>query len=148
MKKRRKAREAILQILYQKDITGDTSLEISEEYWKELQNIQDVMEFANGLVKGTLENMDKIDSLIEKSSDNWVVSRMGVVDRNILRMAFYEMVADNGIPEKVTLDEAIEIAKKYGTEDSSKFINGVLDKIRKEVATNPDLFKAIVKNLK
>jgi N utilization substance protein B len=134
MKKRRKAREAVLQILYQKDMTGDKSPQIPDEYWRENPCPPDIMEFANALVKGTLENKQKIDSLIENNSENWLLSRMGVIDRNILRMAVYEMISGFDIPVKVTINEAIEIAKKFGTEDSSKFVNGVLDQINKALA--------------
>lgn len=137
MKKRRMAREVVLQILYQKDITGDTSPKIPDECWEEIRGMQDAMAFADSLVKGTLNNLAKIDPLIEKNSDNWLIGRMGVIDRNVLRMSVYEMATDNDIPTKVTLDEAIEITKKYGTEDSSKFINGVLDKIKKEIESDP-----------
>lgn len=139
MKKRRKAREAVLQILYQKDITDDKSPQAPEEFWIENPCLPDVMEFANLLVKGTLENLPKVDSLIENSSENWILSRMGVIDRNILRMAVYEMISGLDIPVKVILNEAIEIAKRFGTEDSPKFINGVLDQVRKTLGKNFDL---------
>ncbi|MBI5184248.1 MAG: transcription antitermination factor NusB [Nitrospinae bacterium] len=141
MKKRRKAREAVLQILYQKDITDDKSPQVPEEFWMENPCLPDITEFAGLLVKGTMENLQKIDSLIENSSENWVLSRMGVIDRNILRMAVYEMISGLGIPVKVVLNEAIEIAKKFGTEDSSKFINGVLDHVRKNLEKNPGLIE-------
>ena len=133
MKKRRKAREAALQILYQKDMTGDWTPHIPEEYWEENPCDAEIMEFTAQLVQGTVKDLKKIDSLIEKSSENWLVSRMGVVDRNILRMAVHEMTAGYGVPVKVTLDEAIEISKRFGMEDSSKFINGVLNKIKEDM---------------
>lgn len=141
MKKRRKAREAVLQILYQKDITDDKSTQVPDEFWMENPCPQDITEFASLLVKGTMENLQKIDSLIENSSENWILSRMGVIDRNILRMAVCEMISGLGIPVKVILNEAIEVAKKFGTEDSSKFINGVLDQVRKTLEKNPALIE-------
>jgi len=137
MLKRRKAREAALQILYQKDITGDRTPGIQEEHWKENPCGKDIVAFASQLVKGTLENLARVDSLIEQSSEHWIISRMGVIDRNVLRLAVYEMISDLGIPVKATLNEAIEIARKYGTEDSPKFINGVLDRIRKDLNPEP-----------
>lgn len=133
MKNRRKSREAALQILYQKDVMADRSTQIPEAFWTSNPCDQDAMEFAVSLVKGTIENLERLDSMIEKTSDNWIINRMGVVDRNILRMAVFEMTSDYDIPLKVTLDEAIEIAKKYGTGESSKFVNGVLDKIKNEI---------------
>ncbi len=140
MRKRRKAREAVLQILYQKDMTDDQSSQVPKEFWEQNPCDEEVMEFANMLVKGTLEQIEEIDSIIEKSSDHWIVSRMGVVDRNILRLAVHEMTSGYDIPMKVTLDEAIDISKKFGTNESSKFINGVLDKIKKDIESNPELF--------
>ena len=82
------------------------------------------------LIKGVLDNKSRIDKLIEQFSSNWKISRMGCVDRNILRIAVFEMLRCQDIPAKVSINEAIEIGKKFGTEDSGAFINGILDSIR------------------
>lgn len=89
--------------------------------------------FVERLVRGTMSNSKAIDELISKWSQNWRISRMGRVDRNILRLATYELAFEPEIPSKVTLNEAIEIAKRYGTEESGKFVNGILDRLAQEL---------------
>lgn len=100
-------------------------------FWElqESELSEDTREFCEDLVKGTFEHSDEIDRLIEETSSNWRLDRMPVVDRNILRMAVYEFLYRDDIPLTVTINEAIELGKKFGTEDSGAFINGVLDKI-------------------
>jgi transcription antitermination protein NusB len=124
---RRQGRECALQILYQFDITGKSySIPIDRN---QLDYPADVKAFANELVDGTLENLGEIDSVISEFSENWDISRMSYIDRNILRLAVYEIRFRQDIPYKVSINEAIELGKKYGSDQSGKFINGVLDKI-------------------
>jgi transcription antitermination protein NusB len=133
MGRRRKAREVSLQFLYQLDLQGDHDpAPHTREFWARHPVDDDTRAFADGLVRGTKENQDKADQLIRQYSEHWELDRMAVVDRNILRMAVYELLAGN-VPAKVAINEAIEIAKKFGTQESSRFINGVLDRIRKEL---------------
>ena len=124
---RRKGREFALQTLYQLDITGKTGDAAADLH--ELKYPADVKSFAVELVEGTLENLGAIDGIITEFSENWDLSRMSFVDRNILRLAVYEIRFRQDIPFKVSINEAIELGKKYGSDQSGKFINGVLDKI-------------------
>lgn len=129
--KRRRAREYALQILFQLDIIKTTFDEnLFKNFWEESKGEEDVKEFACALIKGTLEHLEEIDKAIEQVAEHWSLERMSVVDRNILRLATYELLHRNDIPPSVTINEAVEIAKKYGTEESSAFINGILDKIK------------------
>jgi transcription antitermination protein NusB len=129
---RRKARELALQMLYQHDVSGnapDTIISTFEDLQKSKPNTRD---FAIRVFKGTVENIDKIDEMIQQQADNWRLSRMAVVDRNIIRMSVYEFLHEDDTPKLVIIDEAIEIAKKFGTQKSSQFINGILDGILKK----------------
>ena len=94
-------------------------------------------EFAERIVLGVLEHGREIDQLIERFSENWRLDRMNLVDRNILRMAIFELIYCNEIPPKVTLNEAIDLGKRYGSEDSGSFINGILDRIQREAIQKP-----------
>ncbi|MBU0634677.1 MAG: transcription antitermination factor NusB [Candidatus Omnitrophica bacterium] len=131
MRKRTKARECALQILYGFDIRKTDIQETLADYWKDRLEKKEVMEFAKVLVGGVLENKQKIDSFIVKYTENWRIERMAVIDRNIIRMAAYELLFMKDIPPKVSINEAVELAKKYGDEESGRFVNGVLDKINK-----------------
>lgn len=128
---RRKAREYALQILYQYDISHD-STRLLDGFWASKDVPENIKEFTNKIVEGVIKNLYLIDSKINQSAMNWSIDRMAVVDRNILRMATFELLFINDIPVKVTINEAIEIAKRYGGEDSSSFINGILDRILRE----------------
>ncbi len=138
MGKRRKARELTLQFLYQYDSLKETSpeeLDLEEQielYWSTNVHSQDdqIKEFANTLIKGSCENMAGIDRIIARYSQNWRLTRMSKIDRNILRMAVYELAYLRNIPPPVTINEAVELAKKYGTDESGSFINGILDRVR------------------
>lgn len=132
MRKRTKARECALQILYTVDICKDeSSAEIMEKYWLEHQEDLPVKEFSHELVKGTLDKIEGIDTLITQYTDNWRIERMAVIDRNIIRMATYELLYATDIPGKVSINEAVDLAKKFGDDESGRFVNGVLDKINK-----------------
>ena len=128
--KRRKAREHALQILFQLDIRKDKpSAIILKRFWAEYQPDDEVRAFAEEIVKGTYKHLAEIDKLIHQCAKNWSLERMAAVDRNVLRMAVYEILYRMDIPTSVTINEAIEIAKKYGTEDSGSFVNGILDSV-------------------
>jgi N utilization substance protein B len=131
--KRRKAREYALQILFQMDFTEkDIDRRDFEEFWSDKSERKDVKEFTEGLVRGTLDNIEEIDGMIERVAENWLLKRMAAVDRNILRFAVYEILYRKDIPSAVTINEAIEIAKKYSSTEAAPFLNGVLDKLAKE----------------
>ena len=128
---RRKARELALQMLYQHDLSGnatDTIIGTFEDLQKSKANTR---EFAVRIFRGTLDHLAQIDEMIVAQADNWRLERMAVVDRNIIRMSVYEFLHENDTPKLVIIDEAIEIAKKFGTQKSSQFINGILDGILK-----------------
>lgn len=131
MGSRRKARELALQMLYQKDLSGNDAeavIRTFEDLDKAKPNIR---EFAIRVFNGTLRELEKIDGMIVEQAENWRIERMAVVDRNIIRMSIYEFMHENDTPKLVIIDEAIEIAKKFGTQKSSQFINGILDGILK-----------------
>lgn len=128
---RRKARELALQMLFQHDLSGnapDTIVTTFEDLQKSKPNTR---EFAVKIFRGTVDNLTSIDDMIQQQADNWRLSRMAVVDRNIIRMSVYEFLHETDTPKLVIIDEAIEIAKKFGTQKSSQFINGILDGILK-----------------
>ena len=132
MGNRRKARELALQVLYQLECSGQKLKEILSHYWEENPVPDEVRQFSEKLLEGTLRNLKELDMLIESVSTNWKLSRMASVDRNLLRQAAFELVYLEDIPSSVTINEAVEIAKKFGTEESASFINGILDKIAKD----------------
>ncbi len=127
---RREARKRILEVLYQMEVTGqssDESIDIFDNMGK------DIDQFGKKVVKGIIENKDSIDEKIDLAAARWTIKRMPLLDRNILRMAIYEMYYESEIPVSVSINEAVELAKIYGTNDSAKFINGVLGNIAKQV---------------
>lgn len=139
MGKRRLARELTLQFLYQnetlKETTPEKIINLKDQidiFWStNVSGVDDnVKGFASVLMTGSCENIDGIDGIISRYSQHWRLSRMSKVDRNILRMAIYELAYLRTIPPPVTINEAIELAKKYGTENSGSFINGILDRVR------------------
>ncbi len=132
MRKRTKAREYALQILYAIDITKEDPVTCIERFWDSTDEPSgDVKEFTGEIVTGVSDKRDDIDKLISKHATNWQLDRMAVIDRNVLRLATYELLFREDIPPKVSINEAIDIAKKFGGNDSGKFVNGVLDKINK-----------------
>lgn len=137
---RRRAREHSLQFLYQVDLLKSSSerIDIDKQinlYWanKDKQPEREVIDFSNRINAGTAENLDAVDEIISKYSKNWKLSRISKIDMNILRIAVYELLFMKDVPAKVVINEAIEIAKKYGTEESGSFINGILDNISKSI---------------
>jgi N utilization substance protein B len=132
MRKRTKARECALQILYSIDLTKDSPEERMEVFWKHIEEDDvEIRKFANSLVRCVIENRKAIDAIISKHATNWRIGRMAVIDRNILRFATCELMFMDDIPPKVSINEAIDIAKRYGDKDSGKFVNGILDNIHK-----------------
>jgi N utilization substance protein B len=128
MGSRHQSRERALQILFQYDIHGKSGVWL-DEFWKHYQASEDVKAFTERLVGGVLEHKKDLDALIGKCATNWKVSRMQIVDRNILRLGVYEFLHLNEVPAKVTMNEAIELAKDFGDEEAAKFVNGILDKV-------------------
>ena len=128
---RRKARELALQMLFQHDMAGnapDMVISTFEDLQKSKPNTR---EFAERIFRGTVDHLTEIDDMIQAQAENWRLSRMAVVDRNIIRMSVYEFLHESDTPKLVIIDEAVEIAKKFGTQKSSQFINGILDGILK-----------------
>lgn len=139
--KRRKAREYVLQFLYAcemneniKNLSNNYNLfqEEIEKFWEGNNEPNEIKSFANQLIEGTIEHIDTIDKIIQKYATRWNLERMITIDKNILRFAIYEILYRPDIPYQVTINEAIEIAKKYSTKESAAFINGILDRVAKE----------------
>lgn len=131
MRKRSKAREYALQMLYQMDIRHALAPQIVEEFWRAHEPTGEVKEFANQLFSGTAAHLPQIDPVITRHADNWDLKRMAVIDRNILRLGVFELLYVDDAPPKVCINEAIELAKRFGDTETSKFINGILDAIHK-----------------
>ncbi len=134
MRRRTKARELALQLLYQADITKVSAKELMEDFFSMPVNSYEdaaIKDFATQLINSICDNLSVLDSKIAGYATNWQLDRMAIVDRNILRLASFELLFRDDIPPKVAINEAVELAKKYGDLDSGKFVNGVLDKINK-----------------
>lgn len=131
---RRKAREAALQVLFQLDFRTNQRDEAMQSVFQERADIQEAAkDYAQGLVNGTLDNIDQIDQVISASTNDWKLERMPGVDRNILRLAIFEMrYGEEPLTPNVVINEAVELAKTFGTEESSRFINGVLGSLVKK----------------
>jgi len=117
--------------LYKIEISRDSVEASMEDFWSRETHREDVKDFANVLIKGTCENLSRIDSIISDCATNWEIKRIAVIDKNILRLGIFEMLYMDDIPVKVSINEAIDLAKKYGDIDSGKFVNGILDKVKK-----------------
>lgn len=128
---RRKSREYALQMLYQFDVSHQ-SAGLTAGFWADKDVPANIVEFANNIVEGVIKNLGLIDEKIRLSASNWSIERMAIVDRNILRMSVFELLYIKEIPVKVTINEAIEIAKRFGEEESGSFVNGILDRIVKD----------------
>ena len=128
--KRRRSREYALQVLFQLELTGsELNDEMLSDFWEGNAEDDEVKEFTYNIVRTALKNLEKIDETIQKAAEHWSLERMASIDRNILRAAACELLYRTDIPPSVVINEAIEVAKKYSTEDSAPFINGILDKI-------------------
>ncbi len=158
MGKRREARERAVQFLFQHDLNPPDDLSAALEHFWESQRAAAIAEeksvatwgqpvelppptaeeiaireFADPLIRGTLQHRDEADTIIRKYAKNWELHRIAAVDRNVLRLAIYEMLYREDIPPVVSINEAVDIAKKFSTQDSGKFVNGILDKVRGEL---------------
>ena len=158
MGKRREARERAVQFLFQHDLSPVDDLSAALEHFWETQRAAAIAgdkgaatwgqpvelpppttdelairAFADPLIRGTLEHRDEADEVIKKHARNWELHRIATVDRNVLRLAIYEMLHREDIPPVVTINEAVDIAKKFSTQDSGKFVNGILDKVKGEL---------------
>ena len=126
--KRRKARECALQLLFQLDISqAKPTATLFKRYWTEQEPDDEVRDFTEEIVKGTVKHLKTIDEKVLACAKNWALDRMATVDRNVLRLAAYEILYRLDIPPSVTINEAIELAKKYGSDESGSFVNGILD---------------------
>ncbi len=126
---RRKSREIALQALFYADMSKNDSKEVVELFCDNFINSNNNLTFFLKLVTGVIDSRLEIDSIIEKFSSNWKISRMSCVDRNIIRLALFELIFCDDIPSKVSINEAVDIGKKFGTRESGAFINGILDSI-------------------
>jgi N utilization substance protein B len=134
MGQRRKAREAVLECLYSYEIRGDVTIEEIFPYSQQLHQLdKEGSAFAMALLRKTIENIPQLDKIIARHIDNWDLTRLAMIDKNILRLGLAELHYFPDIPRKVTIDEAIELAKLYGSADSGRFVNGVLDALSKEL---------------
>jgi transcription antitermination factor NusB len=139
MGKRRQSRELAVQFLYQIDIIGQNDWkDILKKFWDNNDADNEIKEFSNRIVESVINNKVNIDKMIESYATNWDLSRIAAVDRNVLRSAISELLYMRDIPPIVAINEAVDIAKKYGTPESGKFVNGILDKIRIEADKKKD----------
>ncbi len=133
---RRKGRIIAFQTLYRYDLTKAPLEELLDFSWIDPQKVksnkEEIFTFARLIIQGTIENIEKIDSVIQNQLEHWDIARLSKVDLAIIRISTYALLFEKDIPPSVTIDEAIDIAKEFGSEDSYRFINGVLDGIRKK----------------
>lgn len=133
MGKRRKARESTLQILFQLEFDDAEPEKIISSFWKNKKTTKEIEDHSRWLVKGIVSQKENIDRLIQSVSANWRISRMAIVDRNVLRIAVFELLHEESLAPAIVINEAIEIAKKYSSEEGAVFVNGILDAVRKEI---------------
>jgi len=134
MTARRRAREFAVQFLYGFAVNPGELEERLADFWGTRKIDHKAKEFANSLVRGTLEEKERIDKIISDQVINWDIDRIASMDRNILRLAVYELAFRDDIPPVVSINEAVDIAKKFGTPESGKFVNGILDNLRAKLA--------------
>jgi len=130
MRKRTQSREFVLKVLYQSEMNPAQLDKILQAFWEENSGASgDMRDYTERLARGTVAHLEELDTIIKQYTENWQLNRMAVIDRNILRFATFELLFFEDVPPKVTINEAVNIAKKYSQEKSGKFVNGVLDKI-------------------
>jgi N utilization substance protein B len=138
---RRRGREAALQMLYQSEIGRTDLAEVIEHYWDTREGDErlsgSLQAFANALADGTRERLPEIDQLLSAHAANWRLERMAVIDRLVLRLAAYELLASPDTPARVVINEAIELARTFSTEESVGFVNGILDALRRAIGREP-----------
>jgi transcription antitermination factor NusB len=138
MRRRTLAREHALKILYQFDITKRPIQDVVGSYWEaEETKDEEIIAYANLLAQGVAQQIEALDVKISDYATNWQIKRMAIIDRNVMRIGLYELQHTTDIPPKVAINEAVELAKKYGDLESSKFVNGILDKIHKKEIVEP-----------
>lgn len=130
---RRKARESALKMLYAWEVSKNPVEQVIDTYWRDFEPQQEGRGFAEQIFRGAVAHKEELDQAIQQASTHWKLNRMAALDRNLLRLATFELFHLEDVPKRVTLNEAIEIAKRFGTEDSWAFINGVLDKLARSV---------------
>jgi N utilization substance protein B len=131
MTRRSRAREVILQVLYQDDLNARINPAVGDEFLSRRLRSPELAEFARELVAGIRRTRDQLDQQIERTAEHWSLERMAVTDRNVLRLGAYEILYSN-TPARVAIDEAVELAKRYGTAQSGPFVNGILDRLMRE----------------
>ncbi|MFH0947408.1 MAG: transcription antitermination factor NusB [Elusimicrobiota bacterium] len=136
MGSRRLSRECVIQVLYAVDVCKLTKSEAENAFWQTKNYDRDVVAFAQELIDGTISNLEEINDLLKQTAENWELNRMAAVDRAILRLASYELLYTLATPPKVVINEAIELAKDFSTDESGKFVNGILDKIKANQKNN------------
>ncbi|MEE9259407.1 MAG: transcription antitermination factor NusB [Nitrospinaceae bacterium] len=134
MGKRRSSRELALKFLYQSEFNEGNFEEQLEMFWANVSAQDEIKTFMRELLEKTIQHNDEIDEILKKYSEHWTLDRMTVIDRNLLRLGVCELAYFPGTPPKVAINEAVEIAKKYGSAESPDFINGILDKIYKDLS--------------
>lgn len=130
---RRQAREWALQFLFQRDFHGENLPEDLEQFWCDKKPSARAKSFTEELIYGVERQRGKLDRLISECADNWDINRMGGVDRNVMRIAMHEMTSGSDVPPVVAIDEAVEIAKLYSSNESGRFVNGILDRARSKL---------------
>lgn len=133
MATRRQAREWVVQLLFQLDMNPEPLEKAFGPFWEDKEADVTIRGFTETLVRGVRENLSRIDETIKTYAENWDINRMKAVDRNVLRMAVYEMLFCEDIPPIVAINEAVDIAKYFSTPESGRFVNGILDRVLKEV---------------
>lgn len=141
MGRRRKARESALQILFQLEFNKPRVEKVIDRFWKERKASDEIRDYSDSIVKGIVSHQEEIDNLIQSLSDHWRLSRMAHVDRNILRIAVFEFLYEKNLAAAVIINEAIEIAKKYSSDEAAAFVNGILDAVRKKLEAGKDSSK-------
>ena len=136
MRRRTQARECALKILYQIEVAKQAPAEAAANFWEHNTTETPVMLFGTELVLGTMQHREAIDALLAQHTDNWSVERMAIIDRNVLRLGAFELLHLDNVPPKVVINEAVELAKRYGGAESSKFVNGILDALHKQHAAS------------
>ena len=135
MSARRKGRELALQVLYQLDMSGESSEQALRTFADSFEHTPGSREFGEALVRGVLDQREQIDASIAEASEHWRLERLSRIDANVIRIAVYEMTTPPGLPPQIAINEAIEVARKFGTTDSAAFVNGVLDAVGKRLRT-------------
>ncbi len=134
MSSRRRAREVVVQVLFQRDLNPDTDVDNEFQFLKTRLNSKEaIVRFAEQLLNGIRNHREKIDEALQQTAENWKLSRMAVTDRSILRLGAYEIMFSRETPGRVAINEAIELAKRYGTNNSYQFVNGILDRLHNTV---------------